>query len=211
MSENARALSTDLAGKIRIDILTERMRPGKKLTEHAISENYGVSRTPVREAFKNLEAEGLVEMIPNRGAFVVGLTKNDIRDLYILRIPSEMQAVRWAIERRTEEEMEAIEESFDFMRFYTERRDAKRMRAINSGFHKLIAAASHNRILIENLSRIQDYIKYSSYVLPYHESMLETLLTEHSEVFAAFKTNDIEAGALSMKKHIENSLLRAGI
>ena len=211
MPENQRALSSDLASKIRIDILTERMCPGEKLTEHSISENYGVSRTPVREAFKNLEAEGLVEMIPNRGAFVVGLTRNDICDLYVLRMQSEMQAVRWAIERRTIEEMEAIEENFDFMRFYTERRDAKRMRSINSVFHKLIAAASHNRILTDNLSRIQDYIRYSSHVLPYHESALETILQEHDKVFSAFKANDPEAGALAMKKHIENSLKRARI
>ena len=211
MSERARPLSADLASKIRIDILSERVRPGEKLTEQAISENYGVSRTPVREAFKNLEAEGLVDMIPNRGAFVIGLTKNDIRDIYILRVKCEVQAVQWAIERRTKEEMEAIEENLDFMRFYTERRDANRMRSINSEFHKRIAAASHNRILIEYLSRIQDYIRYSSHILPYHESVLETLLMEHEEIFATFKTGENEAGALAMKKHIENSLVRARI
>ena len=211
MPENTRPLSSDLVSKLRIDILTERMHPGEKLTEHAVSNDYGVSRTPVREAFKNLEAEGLVEMIPNRGAFVVGLSKSDIHDIYILRMQSEMQAVRWAVERRTEEELEAIEESFDFMRFYTERRDAKRMHSINSGFHSLIAAASHNRILIESLSRIQDYIRYSAHVFPYHESVLETLLSEHKEVIAAFRSNDTEAGAVAMKKHIENSLMRAQV
>ena len=211
MSENARTRSTDIISKIRIDILTGQMSPGEKLTEQAISESYGVSRTPVREAFKNLESEGLVELIPNRGAFVIGLSKDDIRDLYMLRMQSEIQAIIWAIERRTAEEMDAIEESFDFMRFYTERHDAKRMRSINAGFHKLIAAASHNRILIENLSRIQDYIRYSSHVLPYHESVLETLLEEHNEVFSALKASDIEAGSQAMKRHIQNSLERAKI
>ena len=211
MSENARTRSTDIISKIRIDILTGQMSPGEKLTEQAISESYGVSRTPVREAFKNLESEGLVELIPNRGAFVIGLSKDDIRDLYMLRMQSEIQAICWAIERRTAEEMDAIEESFDFMRFYTERHDAKRMRSINAGFHKLIAAASHNRILIENLSRIQDYIRYSSHVLPYHESVLETLLEEHNEVFSALKASDIEAGSQAMKRHIQNSLERAKI
>lgn len=211
MPDNVRLLSTDLAGKLRIEILTERMRPGEKLTEQTICEQYGVSRTPLREALRNLEAEGLVEMIPNRGAFVVGLSSADVRDLYTLRMQNEMQAVRWAIERRTKAEMESIEESFDFMKFYTERLDTKRMRSINTEFHRRIAAASHNRILIESLSRIQDYIRYSSRVLPYRETDLNAILKEHKAIFAAFKSADPAAGALAMKKHIENSFKRAKV
>ena len=211
MSENARVLSTDLVSKLRIEILAEKMKPGDKITEQAICEKYSVSRTPVREAFKNLESEGLVEMVPNRGAFVIGLTACDIRDLYAIRMQNEMQAVRWAIERRTKEEMEAIEESLDFMRFYTERGDAKRMRSINAGFHKRIALASHNRILADSLARIQDYTRYSLRVLPYREADLAAILKEHKAIFAAFKTNDTESGALAMKKHIENSLKRAKV
>lgn len=211
MSDSARPLSADLTGKLRIEILTEQIRPGEKLTELAISENYGVSRTPVREALKNLEAEGLVEMIPNRGAFVVGLSAEDIRDLFILRMQGEMQAVRWAVERRAKAEMEEIEESLDFMRFYTERGDAKRMRSINAGFHKRIASASHNRILIDNLARIQDYIRYSSHVLPYRETDLAVIFKEHRAIFTALKSNDPEAGALAMKKHIGNSMRRAKV
>jgi len=211
MSENARLLSTDLVSKLRIEILAERMRPGEKLTELSICGQFGVSRTPVREALKNLEAEGLVKMVPNRGAFVVGLTADDIRDLYTIRMQNEMQAVRWAIERRTKEEIEAIEESLDFMRFYTERGDAQRMRSINAGFHKRIAAASHNRIIADSLARIQDYTRYSLRVLPYLESDLAVILKEHKAIFAAFKASDPEAGALAMKKHIENSLKRAKV
>jgi len=211
MSDNTRLLSTDLVGKLRIEILAEQMRPGEKLTEQLICKQFSVSRTPVREALKNLEAEGLIEMIPNRGAFVVGISKDDMRDLYVIRMQNEIQAIRWAIERRTKEEMESIEESLDFMRFYTGRGDAKRMRSINVGFHKRIAAASHNRIIANSLSKIQDYTRYSRHVLPYRETDLAIILSEHEAIFAAFKSNDPEAGALSMKKHIENSLKRAKV
>ncbi|MCL1897108.1 MAG: GntR family transcriptional regulator [Clostridiales bacterium] len=214
MADNVRLLSTDLAVKLRVEILTERIRPGEKLTEQAICEQYGVSRTPVREALRNLEAEGLVEMIPNRGAFVIGLSESDIQDLYALRTNSEMLAVRWAIERRTTDEMEAIEESLDFMDFYTEnfyneRGDIKRMRSIDAEFHRRIAAASHNRILIECLLRIQDYIRYSSRLLPWREANLGAILKEHKAIFSAFKTGDPDTGAQAMKKHIENSFKRA--
>ena len=214
MADNVRLLSTDLAVKLRVEILAERIRTGEKLTEQTICEQYGVSRTPVREALRNLEAEGLVEMVPNRGAFVIGLSEDDIRDLYALRTHNEMQAVRWAIERRTKDEMEAIEESLDFMDFYTEnfyneRGDIKRMRSIDAEFHRRIATASHNRILIESLSRIQDYIRYSSRVLPWREANLSAILKEHKAIFSAFKSGDPETGALAMKKHIENSFARA--
>jgi len=211
MGENARLLSSDLVGKLRVEILAERIHPGEKLTEQTICLQFGVSRTPVREALRNLEAEGLIEIIPNRGAFAIGLSKDDIRDLYAIRAQNEMQAVRWAIERRTKEEMESIEESLDFMRFYTERNDAKRMRAINAGFHKRIASASHNRILADSLARIQEYTRYSLRVLPYLETDLTVILKEHKAIFSAFKSNDAEAGAIAMKKHIENSLKRAKV
>ena len=211
MPENTRLLSTDLAGKLRFEILTESLRPDEKLTEQVICDKYGVSRTPVREALKNLETEGLIKMIPNRGSFVVGLSKDDIHDLFVLRMQNEILAVRWAIKRRTKDEMEVLEESLDFMRFYTERGDTKRMRSINAGFHKNIALSSHNRLLIENLSRIQDYIRYSSRVLPYLESDLAVLLKEHRAIFTAFKTGDPDAGEAAMKKHIANSMKRAKI
>ena len=209
--DSSRPLSTDLTGRLRVEILTGRIRQSGKLTEQAICSEYGVSRTPVREALKNLESEGLVEMIPNRGAFARGLSADDMRDLFQLRIQSEMQAVRWAIERRTQEEMDALEEILDFMRFYTERGDAKRMRTVNAEFHKRIAAASGNRFLIDNLSRIQEYIKFSEHVEPYRKTELETILKEHKAIYTAFKKNDAEAGEQAMKKHIENSLKRANV
>ena len=211
MAEHTHLLSTDLVDRLRIEILTGRLRPGEKLTEQSICGNFSVSRTPVREALKNLEAEGLIEMIPNRGAFVVGFSAEEIHDLFILRMHSEMQALCWAIERRTEAEMEAIEESFDFMRFYTERGDIKRMRPINADFHKQIAAASHNRIIIENLTRTQQYIRFSSHVTPYRETDLETILNEHEAIFIAITANDPVAGAAAMKSHIENSIQRANV
>ena len=211
MTDGRQSLSADLASKIRIEILAEKLHSGDKITEQTLSERYGVSRTPVREALKNLEAEGLIEMIPNRGAFVTGLTDDDLRDLYTLRMVNEMQAIRWAVERATKSEIENIEESLDFMAFYTERGDAKRMRAINAGFHKRIVLASHNRILIENLSRIQDYIRYTVRIPAYMESSLDVILEEHREIFAAFQAKNQESAAQAMRRHIENSLRRANL
>ncbi|MDR3304713.1 MAG: GntR family transcriptional regulator [Clostridiales Family XIII bacterium] len=205
------SLSTDLAEKIRIEILSERLRPGAKITELSLSRMFGVSRTPVREALKNLDTEGLIDMIPNRGAFVVGLSMDDLKDLYALRTSAEVQAVRWAVERRTADEMEGIEESLDFMIFYTERGDTKRMRSINAGFHRKIALASHCRIVIDDLFRMQEYIRYSIRIKPYRADELADILREHQAIFTAFKASDPEAGAAAMHTHIQNSLTRANL
>ena len=91
--KNGQPLSAGLYQEIQKDILSGEIESGSKLTEAAVCKRYGVSRTPVREAFRQLEADGLIENIPNRGAFVTGLTKRDISDLFDLRTLFEMQAV----------------------------------------------------------------------------------------------------------------------
>ncbi|MEG0662227.1 MAG: GntR family transcriptional regulator, partial [Anaerovoracaceae bacterium] len=141
------SLSTDLSIRLKEDILSGRLKKDRKLTEQAICDEYKVSRTPVREALVQLEMEGLVESIPNRGAFVVGLSPQDKEDILTLRKIYEIQATRWAIERITDEEMEELEENFDFMEFYTMKKDIDKMLNINQIFHQMIYKSSHNRML----------------------------------------------------------------
>ena len=109
------SLSTDLFVRLKEDILSGALRNGEKLTEKDLCDKYEVSRTPVREALVQLQAEGLIENVPNRGAFVTSLSDRDIDDMYTLRKAYEVQATRWAIERITEDEMDELEENFEFM------------------------------------------------------------------------------------------------
>ncbi|MDR2770812.1 MAG: GntR family transcriptional regulator [Clostridiales Family XIII bacterium] len=211
-SEEARALhslSRDLFDKLREDILTERLKPGEKLAEQRICEAYKVSRTPVREALKQLAAEGLLETIPNRGAFVSGLSRGDLEDIFVLREICELQAVRWAIERITDERLAELFEIFEFMEFYTEKRDTKKMTEINANFHKLIYAASDCRMLRHILSSYQTYIRHSRQTEPCAEADLPAILAEHKRIFDAFHAADAEAGASAMRAHIRGARARA--
>lgn len=140
-------LSESIFIELRSAILRGKLRPGEKLSEQQVCDKFGLSRTPVREAFRQLEVEGLIETIPNRGAFVVGLSKRDIEDLYEMRKAYEILAVKWAIERITKEEMEKLEEAYEFMEFYTMKKEADKMLNINMQFHNLIYKASRNRML----------------------------------------------------------------
>lgn len=201
-------MSSTLYFQLQRDILTGKLKSGQKLTEQTICEKYNVSRTPVREALRQLEAEGLVENILNRGAFVVGLTKQDFDDMFELRKLYEVQAVKWAIQRITDEQMDALDETFEFMEFYTLRNDVDKMLTINEGFHQIIYEASHNRMLQQFLSSYQTYLKYLRTEEESSDNYLATVLEEHRQIFKAFIEKDVEAGAEAMEQHIINSKKR---
>lgn len=204
------ALSTDLFSNLRKDILQGKLHQGEKLTEQQICDEYNVSRTPVREAFRQLELEGFIETIPNRGAFVVGFSPMDIQDMYELRKSYEVLAVKWAIERITKEEYEKLEEAFEFMEFYTQKKDVEKMLNINMNFHELVYKASHNRMLYHILSSYQLYIKQSKTSnRDVSSTYLDEILLEHRAIFEAFKNKDTAAGIAAVSSHLDNAKLRA--
>ena len=106
-------LWTPLYKELRAEILSRNLRDGSKLSESYVCKKYGVSRTPVREALFQLEAEGLIKIIPNRGAFVTGLTDRDISDIFDMRCLLEAQAAEWAVMRMSAEEIDKLSEALD--------------------------------------------------------------------------------------------------
>jgi DNA-binding GntR family transcriptional regulator len=204
----AAPLSTDLFNRIKEDILSGKLKKDQKLIEQSICDEYKVSRTPVREALLQLEMEGLVEMIPNRGAYVLGLSARDMDDMFILRKNYEVQAVRWAIARITDEEMAQLEETFDFMEFYTMKNDVEKMLNINVNFHQTIYKASHNRMLQHLLASYQAYIRHGRRNFDEKEEYLQTVLKEHRDIFQAFIDKDVEAGVRAMEIHMDHSKAR---
>lgn len=202
------SLSADLALRVKEDILAGKLKTDQKLTEQTICDKYKVSRTPVREALVKLEMEGLIESIPNRGSFVVGLSEQDLEDVFVLRKMYEIQATKWAIERITEEELDELEENMEFMEFYTMKNDLEKMLNINRNFHKIIYNASHNHMLINLLSSYQTYVKHTQKAYAKDKSYLEDLLNEHRKIFAAFEKKDVAAGAKAMREHMDNTIAR---
>jgi DNA-binding GntR family transcriptional regulator len=206
---DAHSLYGDLFSDLREDILTERLKPGEKLTEQRICEAYKVSRTPVREALKQLATEGLTEMLPNRSAFVLGFSRGDMEDIFELRGICETQAARRAIERVTESRLAEFDEILEFMEFYTKKRDIKKLTEININFHQAIHDASECRMLRRILSSQLLYIRHSSRVKPYGEESISAILAEHRRICDAFRAADAEAGADAMRAHMEKARARA--
>ena len=209
--KNNQPLSGGLFSALQKDILVGNIKPGEKLTEQSICDEYKVSRTPVREALRQLEKDGLIENIPNRGAFVIGFSDQDIADMYELRSAYEIQAVKWAIERITDEELSKLEETFEFMEFYTHKNDFEKMCSINTNFHELIYEAAHNRMLKQILSSFLLYIRHIRKQPEDTKEYLFTVLEEHKKIFEAFKAHDVEAGIRAMQEHMHHSKQRATV
>ncbi len=201
-------LSTNLYNEIQKDILSGVIKPGTKLTEHVLCKKYNVSRTPVREAFRQLESDGLIENIPNRGAFAVGLSQRDISDLFDLRCLFEIKAVEWAIQRMDDEDIDSLKETMEFMEFYTLKGDSEKALQFNAEFHGIIYAGTKDKILHKTLVTYQTYLKHSAPARSYAGDYLKTILAEHRALFNAFETRNVAAGKRAMEVHMSQSKLR---
>lgn len=206
--KSGQPLSAGLYAELQSDILSGAIPNGSKLTEQAICKKYNVSRTPVREAFRQLEADGLIENIPNRGAFVTGLTRRDISDLFDLRALFEVQAVEWAIKRMTSEDIDKLAETVEFMEFYTLKDDVDKVLTFNSQFHNIIYAGTGNRMIQKTLAIYQTYLKHSAPAKTYTGDYLKTILEEHKAIFEAFESKNPAAGRKAMEYHMDQSKLR---
>ena len=205
---SAQPLSANLFQIIQKDILSGDIPAGSKLTEQTLCKKYNVSRTPLREAFKQLEVDGLIKTIPNRGAFVIGLSNRDISDLFDMRYLFEIQAVEWAIKRMTDEEIDELRETVEFMEFYTLKDDTDKVMQFNSQFHNLIYQGTKDLILQKTLATYQTYLKHSAPSKSYSDDYLKTILEEHKAVFAAFESRNVAAGRKAMEHHMNQSKMR---
>ncbi|MBR3376984.1 MAG: GntR family transcriptional regulator [Mogibacterium sp.] len=206
--KSVQPLSAGLYAELQSDILSGAIPNSSKLTEQAICKKYNVSRTPVREAFRQLEADGLIENIPNRGAFVTGLTRRDISDLFDLRALFEVQAVEWAIKRMTSEDIDKLAETVEFMEFYTLKDDVDKVLTFNLQFHNIIYAGTGNRMIQKTLAIYQTYLKHSAPAKTYTGDYLKTILEEHKAIFEAFESKNPAAGRKAMEYHMAQSKLR---
>ena len=137
--------------KLREDILNGKYAEHEELKEVAIGTELGVSRTPVREAFRQLELEGLIQIVPNKGAYVTGITAKDVKDIYMIRSSLEGMCARLATEHITPEQLDALEETVYLASFHAAKEHMEQMADLDSQFHHILYAACDSKML-ENLS-----------------------------------------------------------
>ncbi|HIQ98813.1 MAG TPA: GntR family transcriptional regulator [Candidatus Scybalocola faecavium] len=189
---------------LRDAILRGDLEPGERLMEIALANRLGVSRTPIREAIRKLELEGLVVMIPRRGAQVASITQKDLQDVLEVRTSLEDLAVRLACERIRPEQVDQMKEALKNFEAALKGTDVTVIARADVDFHDVIFSSTGNARLVQILNNLREQMY--RYRLEYLKdfSSHERLLQEHKELLAAIEGHDQENAARIIRTHIYN-------
>lgn len=192
---------------LRQAILKGELQPGERLMEIKLAERLGVSRTPIREAIRKLELEGLVVMIPRKGAAVANITEKDTKNVLEVRRTLEMFAVEVACDRITQEQLAQLKEAAKDFEASKGSMDLIRIAETDMKFHEIIYEATHNERLMQMLNNLREnmyryrieYLKDPNYY--------DSLVREHQGILDAVEAGDKEHARVSMRDHIDNQQL----
>ncbi len=197
-----RELVTD---NLRQAIINGSFPPGMRLMELQLAAEMGVSRTPVREAIRKLELEGLVVMIPRRGAYVANLSIKDINEVYEIRTALDVLAAGLAAERIKEEELEEMERNLIAIRPAIESMDIPRIIEGDTAFHEIIYKASRNERLINIISNLREQITSIRGGSMLYPGRLKEMLEEHRMIVDAIAQGNVEVAQKAVQAHMENA------
>ena len=185
-------------------ILDGVFEPGYSLTEGKLSAELGVSRTPVREALMQLELEGLVKTIPNKGAVVVGVTSQDIDDIYTIRTRIEGLAARRCAANIGQEELEELRQVVELQEYFVTKQDFLQVWHLDNRFHEMIYEACRSRPLKQILSLFHNYIqKAREYSVKSGRAQAST--QEHRAILDAIEAHDPDQADAAMAFHVKNA------
>ncbi len=188
---------------IRREILSNRLTPGQSLNERSLSKRLKVSKTPIREAIQLLHQKGLVDIIPQKGAFVTQISINDIREIMQIREALESFAARAAASFRDTNELHDLENEFDTFAKVSPR-DYDAILETGKRFHRFIVYSTRNKRLINFLDCLNDQmdrIRSFFYVNLSHDFIDQTV-EEHVKILKAIRSADGENAQKIMRSHI---------
>ncbi|MDD3222021.1 MAG: GntR family transcriptional regulator [Clostridia bacterium] len=191
---------------LRSDILSGGFKDQEELKENALAKDYGVSRTPVREAIRQLALEGLVDTIPNRGAYVHNIHCKDVVDVYAMRSLLEGLAARWAVENATKEQIEAMEEVVYMSEYYRNKGNLEQVYVSDNRFHELLYIASGSHLLEHMLRMFHEYVQQVRKNALKDEIRAKNSFEEHAAILEAIKNHQADEAARLATQHIENAV-----
>lgn len=205
----ARSLEEHVYEKLEEDILTGVYKRGDPLTELSISERFNISRTPVRGAIHRLAEEGLVKLSPNKGAVVTGIGKDDIIDIYKIRMRLDGLASAMAAEKMSDEDIKKLRDSVELSEFYTKKHDTEHQEQLDTAFHSLIYAATESRMLSDILSELHKKAELYRKISIKTQERAERSIAEHKEILEAIEARDAKSAERLTQNHVQKAL--AGI
>ena len=192
MGEDSYSLSGRVFHKLREDILAGTYKRDEELKEKTIGDELGVSRTPVREALRQLELEGLVTIVPNKGAYVVGISEEDIRDIYEIRARLEGLCARRAAEHITAEQIAELEENIYLVDFHAGKGN--------------YSQASGSKMLKHELSAFHHYVERVRRITLAMPERVVNSNGEHKKIVEALKSHDGAKAEALATTHMLNTI-----
>ena len=191
--------------KLREDILNGRYKENDELKETVIGEELGVSRTPVREAFRQLELEGLIRIVPNKGAYVTGISAADVADIYEIRSLLEGLCARWATKKISKEKLDEMEEIILLSEFNLEKGNFDQLTELDNRFHMLLYEACESKMLIHLLKDFHQYVQKERQKTLSDEQRSRDAIAEHKSIMEAIRDGDAHLAEKLADKHICNA------
>lgn len=191
--------------RLRDDILNKVYKKGEALTESKITKDLGVSRTPVREAFVQLQIDGLVEGIPNKGVIVRGLSILDTQDMYDIRAYIEGTAAKRACENITSEKLIKLEEAIQKEKEYTRLKDYQGFQTSDFEFHDVIIKSSNSRIFENMLTSMIQYTRIARVKSLSLDGRAQEAINEHQAIYEAMRSHNSSQAKELMEKHVKNA------
>jgi len=192
---------------LRQAILRGELKPGERLMEIQLANKLGVSRTPIREAIRKLELEGLVLMIPRKGAEVAEITEKSLKDVLEIRRALEDLAVRLACEKITKEELKELKKAGDEFKKVLKSQDITEVAEADVRFHDVIYMATDNPKLIQLLNNFREQMYRFRVEYLKKAEVRPQLLAEHDEIIKFITEGNKEEASRVVTRHIENQAL----
>lgn len=201
--QNHRPLREIVYEELKMQILTGKIVPGTRMMEVELAEDMGVSRTPIREAIRKLEKEGLVTIEPRRGAYASQISVKDMVDILEVRQDMEGLAAYFAASRMREEQFEELKRTSDAYNKAVEEGNTANMIAYDTKFHRIIVESCNNNILVHMIEQLQELVLRFRYIYYDNFRRAENMPEEHRQIMEAIRDGRAEDARTAADVHID--------
>jgi DNA-binding GntR family transcriptional regulator len=199
-----RPLHNEVADRLRELITRGELSPGERLNERRLTERFGISRTPLREAIKILSSEGLVKLLPNRGAVVTTITRADAKDMFQVMAVLEALGGELACERASDRDIAEVRDLHERMRAFYAEGDLADYFEFNQRIHQKIIDCAGNLELTDAYRRISVRIRRARYMANLSKPRWNEAMDEHEEILQALVRRDSERLKSLLASHLAN-------
>jgi DNA-binding GntR family transcriptional regulator len=200
-NHNVKPLREGITRELRERIYSGYLPPGYKFVESDLAEDFGISRTPVREAIHQLESEGLVTILPNKGAIVNALSIEEIEEIYIIYGALAGTAASLSAELISEDELKQLEACEAKLEAISDTSDRKEYFVLNNEFHSTFLRPCRKRLLLKQIKNCTRQVGRYWYLLLSHSKNMESFSAQHKKILEAFRSRDSKLARETVEEH----------